>query len=416
MDKRDNATLAGRRIGGPGRGPAAPALALAGALGLGALGATLGGGALLPAALAQDSLSSPLPTAQLDGSPELGLDPMALGLLAAAEGVEVPAELLETVTAENERAAEQAIAAFLSNGNPTPQEVAARAVALSRALRGRAQPGGPTVDWTDRIGRQLSSTLCAPRVMAVGLDEDYRPREGAYAYDLGGLDTPLANGFERLTPQSPEVVGGQLQVQSGVGQGDLMTDVVGGLSNLVFELPNDEYRVILLTTATVADLARQPYGTSISVNGVTYHLGDTPSDTWRQGARLVSAQGPASVVGAAGVEGGALRARTNVADGRLRIDFMPGTTALTAVLSGVIIEPLELDDSLDVAGGDQIALEECLELELQTQVAMLEGIAPAAGPEAGPGRTGEAISRGGGPGGPTTPFDPEEGVSPVTPN
>jgi hypothetical protein len=402
-----------------GLGAAALALALAG--GTAALAQSLEAAPGTAASGAPDDPS----LAQLEETPDLPLDPGVQELLADSEGVTVPDSLMRLLSTADPRS-EAAIADFLSQGNPTPTEVGARAVALSRAVQ--TDPvlarSNRQLDVVDRIGQAVSSTLCAPRVMTVNLDNDYVPPAGVYAYDFGGWSTPVATGFERLTPASQQVYGTRMNVHEQVGDGAVLSDAIGGLSNLVFDLPNGDYRVILMTTPQVADAAQQPFGASFGVNGVSYHLGTATSDTWWDNANLSGAGAQqAPLVEVAG-QGGGIVATATVADGTLQVDFDGGYSGLSAVLSGVLIEPAGMPSSLlmeDQAGARQMALEDCLELELQTQIAMLDPFPIAAGPELldeaqQQAQLGRAISRGTGLGEPATPFDPEIGVSPFVPS
>lgn len=386
----------------------------------------LGGAALAQQAPSADAIGVPgagLPdalTAQLDEATDIPLDPAVLELLAEAEGVTIPSALLTMLQSRDPRAT-PAISDFLAAGNPTPQEVAARAVKLSQMVRANpvlARTGGDQAVF-DTIGQAVSSTLCAPRVMTVSLDSDYVPPAGVYAYDFGGWNTPLATGFERLTPGSPQVFGRNLSIQENVGDGAVLADAVGGMSNLVFDLPNGDYRVILITTPTVANAAQQPFGASFGVNGVNYFLGTATSDTWWDNGRLQAQDQQAPVLDVGGL-GGSIVVTANVVDGTLQLDFDGGYSGLSAVLSGLLIEPAALPSTLQIedrARDRQLALEECLELELLTQVAMNNDLAPAAGPGAGvaQAREGAAIARGTELAEAPAPFDSEIPVSPSSP-
>lgn len=426
----------------------APAMALAVAL------ATLSGPARAQN-VAQDTTqdgagapaADPASVSAEDGA-EAQIDRDLSALFAAAEQVVVPNRVMLLLQSQDPRSNE-AIAEFLATGNPAPREVAARAVALSQAAR--ANPalsrGGRLDSVLGGIERAVSNTLGAPRVMAVSMDNDYVPPEGSIAYDFGEADAPVPTGFQRLTQSSPEVFGTNLVLRTFLGDGEVLGNAMEGISNLRLEVPNGSYRVILLTAPASENQASQPFGATFGVNGVSHRLGDATSDAWLETARLQGRTGADPAVPVGG-RGGAITVEVDVLDGVLQFDFDIGSTGVQTVLSGLIVEPRAAPTSLQI--DDAIAqqmppLEQVLELELLTQVALRGDLAPAAGPgatsaqataeavpQAGPAVPGQAtqpqtaqrqrqaafgraIIRSAARSRPPQTFDSEVGVSPTTP-
>lgn len=342
------------------------------------------------------------------------LDPETQALIEEAERTRpVPTELLNDL-AMGRGNTEKLINEFLASGNATPREVAVRAIALSLAV-GR----DPRLKDSDRrftlnqtINDGMSKSLGAPRILNVEVEADFVPQEGSFAWDLGGLETPIADGFQQLTPFSAEVGGLGMRDQDRVGDGPALQDVIENLQSVNLQVPNGQYRVVLLTAAQMAARSDNPFGESFKVNGVEYFLGKSGVGDWFDTAYLRGA-GDAVIdnvsYGAAG-----LSVIVEVGNGTLNLEFAGGAGALGSILSGIIMEPVELPSRFDTSAvtgprratttaqgqqGNQPAraavqqslpsasLDAVVALEFQTQaaIAAVSGISPAAGP--GPGTT-----------------------------
>lgn len=361
-----------------------------------------------PAAPGQQGHTVPLPDPAGFASGEL--DPEIQSLIEEAERTRpVPNELLNEL-AMGRGDATQMINEFLAEGNATPREVAVRAVALSLAV-GR----DPRLKDSDRrfslnqtISDGMSKSLGAPRILNVEVDADFVPPEGTFAWDLGGLTTPVADGFQQLTPYSAEVGGPGLRDLDEVGDGPALQDVIENLQNLTLQVPNGQYRVILLTAEQLAARSSAPFGETFKVNGVEYVLGKSSSGDWFDTAFLRGA-GDAVLdnvkYGAAG-----LSVVVEVGNGTLSLEFSGGRGSLGSILSGIVMEPIALPSRLDTSavrgkrnaatrqGSQQrpaqqaarpaqplmqsLNLDQVIELEFRTQaaIAVVSGIAPAAGP------------------------------------
>lgn len=377
-----------------------------------------------------DSVADPL-AGGLPAAGDLGdsVDPEIQSLIEEAERTRpVPAALLNDL-ATGSGDATQKINAFLASGNATPREVAVRAVALSLAVGRdpRLQDSDRRFTLNQTISDGMSKSLGAPRILNVQVEADFVPPEGTFAWDLGGLETPVAQGFQQLTPYSLEVGGLGMRDQDRVGDGDVLQDVIENLQNVSLQVPNGQYRVVLLTAAQLASRSSAPFGESFKVNGVEYFLGNSSVGDWFDTAYLRGA-GDAVLdnvsYGAAG-----LTVVVEVGNGRLNLEFAGGPGGLGSILSGIVLESVELPSRLDVsqvraparqrnaaqqAGRAQPAvaslnLGSIVALEFQTQaaIATVSGLSPSAGPGRGPTRTVT-------PPPPTPPFVSPVGVSPAS--
>jgi hypothetical protein len=332
-------------------------------------------------------------------APPGNVDPAVQNVMNRARGMgEVPANIVNAVAGGG---GQQQMADFLTRGNPDSQTVAARAVALSQRLGAdpRLRGSSKLLNANSSIGNVAANAMCSPRVVRMAFDNDYTPPAGALAFDMGGWNTPVADGFQRVTPTSPAVRGASLQAMDNQGEGAVLQDVITGLSGLDLDVPNGDYNVILVTAEGVAADMKTPFGASFAVNGQSYTLGSSNSAEWLDTGRLSrtsNSPAPASVP-VAGF-GGGIQLGSTVTNGQLRLDFKGNS--LGGAVSAVIVEPLESQSSLNLQGqaqggspgGDQGGLDECLELEFVTEAALAvvadnSGLATAAGSAGGGGTT-----------------------------
>ncbi|MGO1119646.1 FecR family protein [Rhodovibrionaceae bacterium A322] len=334
------------------------------------------------------------------GQASSGNAPAVQQVMNDANGIgEVPAEIVNAVV---NGGGQSQMSNFLTQGNPNPQTVAARAVALSQRLGAdpRLRGSNQLLNAHSSIGSVASNAMCSPRVVRMAFDDDYTPPPGAHAFDMGGWNTPLADGFQRVTPASSSVRGSSLQAKDHQGDGAVLQDVITGLSGLDLDVPNGDYNVILVTAEGVAANMKTPFGARFAVNGQSYTLGQSGSADWLDTGVLTrnrgggnAGAGPRPSIPVAGI-GGGIQLTSTVTDGQLHLDFQGNNFG--GALSGVIVEPLEVPSSLDLRGaatGGQSSLDDCLEMEFVTEAALsvvaeVSGLATAAGTPNTTGNTG----------------------------
>lgn len=339
-------------------------------------------------------------------------DPRVIELIEASNRVTPPSqETLDAIVAGGP-AAEAAIQEYLSAGNPSPEQVSQRAVALSRAIAldpRLAENDEVLFDRSILIADYVSRTLCAPRLLRLDVDFDYRPPPTTIAYDLGGTGTPASEGFIIVTPPQEDFLGSE--AIDMVREGSLLRDLVSDMQRFQLAVPNGEYRVILVTSADLVGQA--PFGVGITVNGESSLLGIGSEQDWWDRARLRvppnGGNGVPTTPEIAGT-GAAIVFITQVTDGTLTIDFQGGTLRTGGAVSGILIEPISEPSSLVLEGlarNIDLNYDDCLDLELLTQTAMAQVLLnPALGP------IGEPITRGGGLTEVDGPFDDELPGSP----
>ena len=214
-------------------------------------------------------------------------DPDVAALTEASYQVPPPDPAVVDAVIAGGPAAEEAATAYLTDGNPSPQTVSARVVALARALS--QHPA--TQDNKDLLYERsvlvadlMSRALCAPRLIRVDVDENFLPPPGTIAFDLGGYATPAAVGFAEVTPWNSQLFGGASKSVDFVREGALIRDMVVGVDRLELNVPNGEYRVIMLTSADVVGQA--PFGIYLVVNQDHYLLGKSSEQDWWDRGRL----------------------------------------------------------------------------------------------------------------------------------
>ncbi|MEX0921672.1 MAG: hypothetical protein WD489_04600 [Rhodovibrionaceae bacterium] len=338
-------------------------------------------------------------------------DPRVIDLIEASNTVVQPSQETLDAVAAGGPAAEAAIQEYLSSGNPSPEQVSRRAVALSRAIAldpRLAENDEALFDRSLLIADYVSRALCAPRLLRLDIDPDYIPPLGTLAYDLGGAGTPEAQGFVVSTPWQNELA--FAESLDMVREGALLRDLIAGVERIDLEVPNGEYRVILTTSADLVGQA--PFGTVLTVNGESYLVGRSSEQEWWDRGRLRvpnGGTGVATVPEIAGT-GGAIVVTTQVTNGKLSLGFNSGSSQTGGAVSGILIEPASAPSSLvleNLAQNLDFNYEDCLDLELLTQTAMAQVLLnPALGP------LGEPITRGDGLTEVDGPFDDELPGSP----
>lgn len=338
-------------------------------------------------------------------------DPRVLNLIEASNAAEPPSqEIIDAIIAGGP-AGNAAIEEYLTSGNPSPEEVSRRAVALSRALAldPRLEEDDETLfDRSLLIADYVSRALCAPRMIRLDVEFDYIPPQGTFAFDLGGNTTPEADGFAVFTPGAGGVASSESLDM--LREGALLRDLLSGLRTVELTVPNGEYRIILVTLADF--VGRAPFGTTLTVNGESYLVGRaTEQDLWNRARLRVPPNGGtgiATVPEIAGT-GGAIVVITQVTNGKLILGFDNGVTGAGGAVSGILVEPIDEPSSLvleNLARNLDLSFEDCLDLELVTQTAMAQVLLnPAAGP------LGEPITRGEGLTEVDGPFDNQEDAS-----
>ncbi len=264
-----------------------------------------------------------------------GLGDAAAGVLP---GVAVDARALAAeVMAKGDATRAKLRALFLATG-PDIDAIAALARELIGALEG--DPGAAT-DAALLISDMAYQAMEAPRIYRVSLDPAFALAPGAYGWDLGPALSPLYPGFRRVTPAG--LVSGDAPLRSfDRGQGDgLSSDGIFNVRAFTANVPDGDYRLIVLTGDPGRQGLKRPFGETIAVAGATLPVANADPGRWIGGARLVA---PESVAGAAaGTPGkslaGAMVLYVQVSDRRLSVDLAPDGKG--TYIAGLILEPID---------------------------------------------------------------------------
>ena len=255
---------------------------------------------------------------------------MVDALVEDSKAVDVPSAVINDII-EHPEQCQKLMADFMVGGNSDSQTRALRAVALARGLH---QDGRVSTDpaFQDQLiqclFRTVALTLCAPRFVASPIEDGYIPAPSTFAYDFGGVASQVAEGFSLVAPQSDALPAGQPVDREGLGTGAILFDGVSGLSDIVVQVPNGRYILILMTAMGGTGEVFQ-----MTVNGVDYLINWAPQPEWPAGSPFVKAAGfrPSSkpVGGLAGV----LSLPIQVANGRCSIRFenLPADFPLSAM-------------------------------------------------------------------------------------
>ena len=303
---------------------------------------------------------------------------------------------------------------YLTAGGKRPEEVTRRATALIARIGERKSALGTDalLQVIDRIASNAINLVSGSQVLRVGIDNNFVPRRAIVAWDFGPPDGAVAPGFQRVLPGDPRLGGAALDGLRRPADSSLLSDGIKGVERIETDLPDGDYRVILLTQ-NLGDraLMANPFGTEVIVNGSAQPVAQPSPDQWvrdalfsNRGLRAINAQAtPADTPGAAGSrgflsgalnavdkqvferqQGGAIIIPATARGGKLIIELR-GFRGARSYLTGLMIEPAnEISDLiLSREAADSIippelrlALEENI---LAAAASVLADIDPAAG-------------------------------------
>lgn len=233
------------------------------------------------AAAAQQQPSQQPPQQQNQNSPQ-GPD----GSQTQPPQVEVPKELIEQLLA-GAPGAEAAARQFLTGGTRKPEVVTQRATALIRQL-GANKAGAATdqlLKAVDRIASNAIGLVAGAQIVRVGIDKDFRPRNAVLAWDFGPADGAPPPGFEKVQPGDGRIGGAGLSALRRPADETILQDGITGVERIEADVPDGEYRIILMTqNLGDGQLMASPFGSEIVVNGAATPVGDQSPDAWVEDA------------------------------------------------------------------------------------------------------------------------------------
>ena len=272
-------------------------------------------------------------------------------------GGAVSQELLAGVVA-GDPAALAAVRSYIAAGGD--EEIVARAKEIIAQVD--AQKGNigteALLKTIDRLASEAINLVSGSQMIRMGIDDDYVPTKAVIALDFGPPDGDTAPGFERVQPGDPRIAGVALEGLRRPSESALLNDGLRGVQRIEVDLPDGEYRVILMTQ-DLGDrsLIANPFGTEISVNGVSQSLSQPSPDFWVPGGVFTN-RGASSLLSQASTEGGsfltgelgdtsaiqrqqggALIINAVVRNGKLIVE-LDGFTNAQSYLTGLIVEPV----------------------------------------------------------------------------
>jgi hypothetical protein len=308
----------------------------------------------------------------------------------AAPPVRVPPAVLTGVLAGTSGGLQQ-LKNFLASDGASPDEITARAIRVVQQLKDSRLAGDPAmvIAAADRVAQTVSDSLNAARVVQLKVDREFRVPEGAFAFDFGPADKPLTEGFERVQPNDERVRGAQMQGIRRPGEGaPILSGGITGVEGLQLNVPDGEYRVILMTEALGdAAVSMAPFGQQIVTNGNELNIFNTEPEDWLRQA-VLSRRGIDGLQDSGNRQGGAITLTVRVSGGKLVMDFrMAGAEQLLKTyLTGLVIQPIEqpplMARTRDADPGQRPADQQLRsEAQLAQEIAtLLQDVEPAAGP------------------------------------
>lgn len=225
-----------------------------------------------------------------------------------------------------------ALTAYLHGDDAPPEIVARRAMSVVRALKETA--GGKDVqtlvDAVGRVAGAVSNIFQTGRIMRLTIDAGYLPPGRAIAWDLGPPDGPVAPGFEAMLPRGGQLSGAQLRGMSRPGGDPLTSDGILGVESISVEVPNGQWRVIIMTEDLGAGRASlTPFGEQFLINGEEVRLRNAPPEQWGETTYLTNetwdrdafAPGATPIENIASDTAGVMVSETEVRDSRMTLHF-----------------------------------------------------------------------------------------------
>ena len=340
------------------------------------LSAFMVSGALLAAGTSATFAQSQNNGAQNNGAQNNGAAPGTTSDTVPSEKVPadaVPSDLIEKALAgDNDALA--ALQAYLRGVDAkSPEAIAQRTTALIAQI-GREKKDASTeslLNVIDQIASKAINLVAGTQIVRMSVDNDFVPDRALIAWDFGPADGPIAPGFERILPNDNRIGGADLDGLRRPADLDglrrpadngLLNDGIAGLERIEANVPDGEYRIILMTQ-NLGDnkLMGNPFGSTISVNGSSQTISQPSPEDWigesvlsNRGVQNVNGQafsaadngfitGDSKALNPAALQrqqGGAIIILAVARNGKIIIE-LSGFQGGRSYLTGLMIEPAE---------------------------------------------------------------------------
>ena len=290
---------------------------------------------------------------------------------APAPAAAVSSELVERALAGDPGAFTEIRQFLAGSGVKSAEEITRRTTQLIAQI-GRQKAGvspEALLRVIDRIASDSINLVSGSQVVRLGVDNDFVPTRALIAWDFGPPDGNVAPGFERILPNDGRIGGAALDGLRRPAESELLNDGIAGVERIEADLPDGEYRIILMTQ-NLGDrrLMSNPFGSEVVVNGTSLNVSQPDPDQWLQNAvlsnrglqdvagRVPQPGSPGAGFGVSNLDsfdpalfrrqfGGAIIVTATARGGKLIIE-LKGFRNARSYLTGLMIEPVEQTSEL----------------------------------------------------------------------
>jgi hypothetical protein len=282
---------------------------------------------------------------------------------AAAVDV-VPSELIDRALAGDNDALAVLQAFLRGTDGKSPEAIARRATALIAQI-GREKKDASTnslLRVIDQIASNAINLVSGSQIVRIGVDTEFVPTRATLAWDFGPPDGPIAPGFERILPNDERIGGAALDGLRRPADSELLNDGIAGVERIEANVPDGEYRIILMTqNLGDSKLMASPFGSQVVVNGSASSINRPSPEDWVKDA-VFSNRGVQNTAGQLALgsgargfisgdlgkfdsglfqrqQGGALIIQAVARGGKLIIE-LSGFGGARSYLTGLLVEPV----------------------------------------------------------------------------
>lgn len=275
----------------------------------------------------------------------------------------VPSDVIEQALAGDKDALAALMVFLRGTGAKSPEQITRRATALIAQI-GREKAGASTenlLSVIDQIASNAINLVSGAQIVRLGVDTDFVPGKALIAWDFGPADGTVAPGFERVLPNDDRIGGAELDGLRRPADSQLLNDGIVGVERIEANVPDGEYRIILMTQ-NLGDrqLMSSPFGNEIVVNGNAQNISQPSADDWgdnavlsNRGVQNISGQLPPGAAngfiagnldnfnpaGFQNQQGGAIIITAVARGGKLIIE-LKGFNNARSYLTGLMVEPV----------------------------------------------------------------------------
>jgi hypothetical protein len=284
---------------------------------------------------------------------------------APAVSPAVSKELVEAALGGDKDAVAALTAYLRGTGAKSPEQITQRATALIAQI-GREKGGASTealLSVIDQIASSAINLVSGSQIVLMGIDRDFVPDRAILAWDFGPADGAVSAGLERVLPNDGRIGGAALDGLRRPTDTQLLNDGIAGVERIEANVPDGEYRIILMTqNLGDSKLMSNPFGSEIVVNGSAQSITQPSPEDWEgeavlsnRGVQNISGQVPSAGAARSFIagnldnfdppalqrqQGGAIIITAVARGGKLIIE-LKGFGGGRSYLTGLIVEPAE---------------------------------------------------------------------------